>query len=81
MRTKSEREFQFKLTEVDHVYDRNSYNYKKDVISETSGIARVKENGEIEIFVDDDRQYLKTFESKDRGFNKLIKKIHDFTWR
>lgn len=77
-----EREFIFELKEIvktEVTYSLDMPPWRKDVVAITTGHAIIRENGEIDILVDDDIQLHGFFESKDTLFNKMIKKIHEFT--
>lgn len=78
------REFKFTIEEVDTVYDNKMSDRRRDILVYTSGIVFVDKNGEVEVHVDDTRQPYphSSFQSKDRFFNKIIRKIHEATkWR
>lgn len=72
------REFMFELKEIKKRYNKDMPDNREAYIFITTGTVAV-EGDEFYIMVDDPKQDLGIFQSKDTFFNKIIRKIHEAT--
>jgi hypothetical protein len=68
----------FEIKELKHRYKEDMPDKKEAYIFYTTGMVTV-EGDEFYVMVDDNKQHLGIFQSKDTFFNKLIRKIHEAT--